>query len=63
MDVRDRSKDTLSLHGRAGFAAAVAARLAWFVVLEVALWSVGVTRTSCRRRSCSRPWPRSRLCR
>ena len=43
MDVRERSKDTLSLHGRAGFAAAVAARLAWFVVLEVALWSVGVT--------------------
>ena len=43
MDVRERSKDTLSLHGLAGFAAAVAARLAWFVVLEVALWSVGVT--------------------
>jgi uncharacterized protein (TIRG00374 family) len=41
--VRERSKDTLSRHGRAGFAAAVAARLAWFVVLEVALWSVGVT--------------------
>ena len=43
MDVRERSKDTLSRHGLAGFAAAVAARLAWFVVLEVALWSVGVT--------------------
>ena len=43
MDVRERSKDTLSRHGRTGFAAAVAARLAWFVVLEVALWSVGVT--------------------
>ena len=43
MDVRDRSKDTLSRHGLAGFSAAVAAKLAWFVVLEVALWSVGVT--------------------
>ena len=43
MDVRERSKDTLSRHGIAGFAAAIAARLAWFVVLEVALWSVGVT--------------------
>jgi putative heme transporter len=43
MDVRERSKDTLSRHGLAGFTAAVAARLAWFVVLEVALWSVGVT--------------------
>ena len=43
MDVRERSKDTLSRHGRTGFAAAVTARLAWFVVLEVALWSVGVT--------------------
>jgi uncharacterized protein (TIRG00374 family) len=43
MDVRDRSKDTLSAHGIAGFAAAVVAKLAWFVVLEVALWSVGLT--------------------
>ena len=43
MDVRDRSKDTLSRHGRAGFAAAVVAKLAWFVVLELALWSVGLT--------------------
>ena len=43
MDVRERSKDTLSRHGLAGFAAAVAAKLAWFVVLEVALWSVGIT--------------------
>ena len=43
MDVRDRSKDTLTRHGFAGFGAAVAAKLGWFVVLEVALWSVGVT--------------------
>ena len=43
MDVRERSKDTLSSHGLAGFGAAVGAKLAWFVVLEVALWSVGVT--------------------
>jgi uncharacterized membrane protein YbhN (UPF0104 family) len=43
MDVRDRSKDTLSAHGIAAFAGAVVAKLAWFVVLEVALWSVGLT--------------------
>jgi uncharacterized membrane protein YbhN (UPF0104 family) len=43
MDVRDRSKDTLSRHGITAFAAAIAAKLAWFLVLEVALWSVGVT--------------------
>jgi putative heme transporter len=43
IDVRDRSKDTLSRHGVAAFAAAVVAKLAWFLVLEVALWSVGVT--------------------
>jgi uncharacterized membrane protein YbhN (UPF0104 family) len=43
LDVRARSKDTLSRHGLTGFAAAVAAKLAWFVVLEVALWSVGIT--------------------
>jgi uncharacterized membrane protein YbhN (UPF0104 family) len=43
MDVRNRSKDTLSAHGLEGFGSAVLAKLAWFVVLEVALWSVGVT--------------------
>jgi uncharacterized membrane protein YbhN (UPF0104 family) len=43
LDVRDRSKDTLSRHGITAFAAAVAAKLAWFLVLEVALWSVGIT--------------------
>jgi len=43
MDVREPSKDTFSRHGLAAFSAAVAAKLAWFVVLEVALWSVGIT--------------------
>jgi uncharacterized membrane protein YbhN (UPF0104 family) len=33
----------LSKRGALGFGAAVLARLTWFVVLEVALWSVGVT--------------------
>jgi uncharacterized protein (TIRG00374 family) len=33
----------LSSHGLRAFAAAVVARLAWFVVLEVCLWSMGVT--------------------
>ena len=33
----------LSRRGALGFGAAVLARLAWFLVLEVALWSVGVT--------------------
>jgi uncharacterized membrane protein YbhN (UPF0104 family) len=43
MDVRERSKEALSHHGLAGFAAAVVAKLVWFIVLEVALWSVGIT--------------------
>ena len=42
LDLRDRSKAILTQHGRRGFAAAVVARLAWFLVLEVALWCVGV---------------------
>ena len=42
LDLRERSKAMLSQHGLLGFAAAVVARLAWFVVLEVALWCVGV---------------------
>lgn len=41
--VRERSTDTLSHHGLRAFAAAVGAKLAWFVVLEVCLWAVGVT--------------------
>ena len=32
----------LTQHGLLGFAAEVVAKLAWFVVLEVALWCVGV---------------------
>jgi hypothetical protein len=42
MKIRERSHETLSRRGAAGFAAAVVARLAWFLVLQVALWSVGV---------------------
>jgi len=43
IDVRERSKDTLTAHGLTAFAAAVLAKLAWFVVLEVSLWAVGIT--------------------
>ena len=42
LDLRERSKAILTQHGLLGFAAAVVAKLAWFVVLEVALWCVGV---------------------
>jgi uncharacterized membrane protein YbhN (UPF0104 family) len=42
LDLRERSKAILTQHGLLGFAAAVAGRLAWFVVLEVALWCVGI---------------------
>jgi len=42
LDLRERSKSVLTQHGLRGFAAAVVARLAWFVVLEVALWCVGI---------------------
>ena len=42
LDLRERSKTILTQHGLRGFAAAVVARLAWFVVLGVALWCVGV---------------------
>ena len=45
LDVRERSKDTLSRHGLAAFAAAVLAKLTWFLVLEIALWSVGISPT------------------
>jgi uncharacterized protein (TIRG00374 family) len=41
--VRRRSQETLSRRGILGFVAAVLARLAWFLVLQVCLWSVGVT--------------------
>ena len=42
LDLRERSKAMLTQHGRRGFAAAVVGKLAWFVVLEVALWCVGI---------------------
>ena len=42
MALRERSKVMLTQHGFRGFAAAVVAKLAWFVVLESALWCVGV---------------------
>jgi uncharacterized protein (TIRG00374 family) len=42
LDLRERSKAMLTQHGLLGFAAAVVGRLAWFVVLEVALWCVGI---------------------
>jgi uncharacterized membrane protein YbhN (UPF0104 family) len=42
LDLRERSKAMLTQHGQLGFAAAVVAKLAWFVVLEVALWCVGI---------------------
>jgi len=41
--IRGRAQEMLSRRGAAGFAAAVLARLAWFVVLQLALWSVGVS--------------------
>lgn len=42
LDLREGSKVMLTQHGVLGFAAAVVGRLAWFVVLEVALWCVGI---------------------
>jgi uncharacterized protein (TIRG00374 family) len=42
LDLRERSKAILTEHGLLGFAVAVVGRLAWFVVLEVALWCVGI---------------------
>jgi putative heme transporter len=43
LDLRERSKDILTEHGLLAFIAAVAAKLAWFVVFEVSLWAVGIT--------------------
>jgi len=43
MQVRVRAQETLSARGALGFGAAVLARLAWFLVLQISLWSVGVT--------------------
>jgi len=42
LDFRLRSKDILSQRGAAGFGAAIAAKLAWFVVFELALSAVGL---------------------
>jgi putative heme transporter len=42
LDFRVRSKDILSQRGAAGFVAAIAAKLAWFVVFELALSAVGL---------------------
>ena len=42
LELRRRSTALLTERGVRGFAAAVAGKLAWFVVLEVALWCVGV---------------------
>lgn len=42
LDLRERSRALLTRHGLLGFGAAVVGKLAWFVVLEVALWCVGV---------------------
>jgi uncharacterized membrane protein YbhN (UPF0104 family) len=43
LELRERSKDILTQHGLVAFVAAVAAKLTWFIVLEVSLWAVGVT--------------------
>jgi uncharacterized membrane protein YbhN (UPF0104 family) len=43
LDLREQSKDILTQHGLLAFAAAVAAKLAWFVVVEASLWAVGIT--------------------
>jgi putative heme transporter len=42
LELGERSKVMLTRRGFPAFAAAVVGKLAWFVVLEVALWSVGV---------------------
>ena len=42
LDLRERSKTMLTAQGMVGFGAAVVAKLAWFVVLEIALWCVGI---------------------
>jgi uncharacterized membrane protein YbhN (UPF0104 family) len=42
LDLGERSKAMLTRRGLPAFAAAVVGKLAWFVVLEAALWSVGI---------------------
>jgi putative heme transporter len=43
LDFRARSKDILTRHGLSAFGAAVVAKLAWFLVLEAAIWAVGIS--------------------
>jgi uncharacterized protein (TIRG00374 family) len=43
VQVREQAHEMLTRRGALAFAAAVLARLAWFLVLQLALWSVGVT--------------------
>lgn len=43
MDLRMEATDLLSRRGLLAFVAAVGAKLAWFLVLETALWAVGVS--------------------
>ena len=42
LDLQARSKEILSGHGKLSLAMAMAARLAWLVVLEICLWAVGL---------------------
>jgi uncharacterized membrane protein YbhN (UPF0104 family) len=42
LDLRERLQAMLTRRGLRGFAAAVAGRLAWFLVLAAALWCVGI---------------------
>ena len=42
LEIRAKAKDTLSRRGLMGFAAAVSAKLAWFLVFELSLWAVGL---------------------
>jgi uncharacterized membrane protein YbhN (UPF0104 family) len=43
LDFRARSKDILTAHGIRAYAAAVLAKLAWFLVLEASIWAVGIS--------------------
>jgi uncharacterized protein (TIRG00374 family) len=43
LDLREQLRGLLTDRGRRGFLAALAAKLAWFVVLEACLWCVGIT--------------------
>jgi uncharacterized membrane protein YbhN (UPF0104 family) len=42
LELRVRAHEVLSRHGMLAFGAAVGAKLAWFVVLELSLWAVGI---------------------